>query len=240
MAWHNVERLLEQTAFQSGLSGKFYILLWLCVRMFILLTSISKTWKSELDKFVCDTRFLGCQQMCFNQFSPMSMHRYWELQLICSVGPVIIFVVYAEYVLKDVQKVEDGRAFVRKNVKRKMGVDHRRSKNNQNSKNSQNSEKQLFGPISIDEYSDHGDIKVTDVKDFYGKDEKRLVPFRKEFHTPAKVVTAYWWTIVVKLIIEILFSVGQYFIYPYHLVMENEYTGWFCKDVTKMAKIDQM
>jgi len=225
MAWHNIERLLQQTAFQSGLSGKFYILLWLCVRMLILLTSISKTFKSELDRFVCDTRFLGCQQMCFNQFSPMSMHRYWELQLICSVTPVIVFVMYAEYVLKDVQKVEDGRAIVRRTVKKRMGVDHRRSARSKNSKNSQNSEKQIFEAKSIDEYSDHGDIKVTDVKEFYGKE---IVPFRKEFHTPAKVVTAYWWTLVVKLMLEVLFSVGQYFIYPYHLVMENEY---ICTDV---------
>lgn len=79
---------------------------------------------------------------------------------------------------------------------------------------------------SVEEFSEHGNINVTDLKEVYGKGSK--TPFRYEFHTPAKVVTAYWWTLVIKLILEISFSIGQYYIYPYHLVMQNEFT---CTDV---------
>ena len=42
----------------------------------------------------CDTKTIGCQRMCHNMFFPMSLGRYWQLQIFCISLPAILFMAY--------------------------------------------------------------------------------------------------------------------------------------------------
>ena len=46
--------------------------------------------------------------------------------------------------------------------------------------------------------------------------------------TPAKILIWYFWSTVFKVLVELFFTVAQYFIFPYHFIMYNEFE---CVDV---------
>ena len=81
MAWHIVEKLLEQTAEHSTLVGKFWVTFFFVLR-FLMVVSIADTvFGDEQGKFVCNTLTPGCENVCFNDFSPVSLIRLWALQV---------------------------------------------------------------------------------------------------------------------------------------------------------------
>lgn len=56
--------------------------------------------------------------MCFNKFSPVSLQRYWALQLLASALPSIVFIVYGTHILKKTQNATLMREKLRKRQKR--------------------------------------------------------------------------------------------------------------------------
>lgn len=222
MGWHKIEHALERTSHQSALFGKYYIIAWLVVRMTMVLNFTTSTFKKEDKYFKCDTKVMGCSTMCFNKFSPVSMPRYWMLQLIASAVPPIVFVIYANYTLDQVQDYIKKRKRIRERQKTDIA------------------KLQQWKPgvqINIDVPSDEddmGEVKDDDIKDVYTKvkyDERgnnTNVPFGLTKEAPGKIVTAYFWSLVMKLAVEVAFTVGQYYIYPYHFIMSEVYD---CVDV---------
>jgi len=81
MAWHIIEKLLEQVAEHSTIVGKFWVTFFFVLR-FLLVVSIADTvFGDERDKFVCNTLTPGCENICFNDFSPISLISLWALQV---------------------------------------------------------------------------------------------------------------------------------------------------------------
>lgn len=228
MAWHQIEHELERTANQSALSGKWYIIMWLCVRMLLLLQLTTRTFSGELGDFDCDTQVPGCTQLCFNRFSPMSVPRYWMLQLICSAVPPIIFIIYATHTLDRVQEAAERRRKIRerqqRDIKKVKALDVEINSQLEAAVNEKQHQEDHIGELNVDEVKD-----VFVRKTYYESN----VPFGMDKDTPGKLVTAYFWSLVCKLAIEIAFSVGQYYIYPYHFVMDTVYE---CSDVYPCMK----
>ena len=47
-----------------------------------MVISIADTiFKDEQGSFVCNTQTPGCTNICYNDFSPISLLRYWALQV---------------------------------------------------------------------------------------------------------------------------------------------------------------
>ena len=90
MAWHIVEKLLEQTAEHSTLVGKFWVTFFFVLR-FLMVVSIADTvFGDDQGKFVCNTLTPGCENVCFNDYSPVSLIRLWALQ-VCFTKIVVFF-----------------------------------------------------------------------------------------------------------------------------------------------------
>lgn len=64
------------------------------VRILVLLFAGYPLYQDEQDRFVCNTIQPGCANMCYDHFSPVSLFRFWLVQLITLSLPYIIFVVY--------------------------------------------------------------------------------------------------------------------------------------------------
>lgn len=81
MAWHIIEKLLEQVAAHSTLVGKFWTTFFFILR-FLMVVSIADTvFGDERGNFDCNIDTPGCENVCFNDFSPISLIRLWALQV---------------------------------------------------------------------------------------------------------------------------------------------------------------
>ena len=217
MTWHSVFERLESTAHQSVIAGKYYIVFWLAVRSTLVLSLGKQTFSGELSDFDCDTNIIGCTEMCFNNFSPVSLQRYWVFQLLSSSLPSVIFIIYGQHTLNQVQNISE----IRKKIRKKQITDVRRWKERiekSNKKELHLSETDLRLPTnSIIEKKllDDDDMKNI-YKSYFGKGH---IPFRKNLESPSKVIIAYFWMIILKVLIDLVFSFGQYYIYPFHFLM---------------------
>ena len=81
MAWHIMEKLVEQVAQHSTLIGKFWSTFFFVLRFLMVVSIADSVFGDEQDKFVCNTLTPGCSNVCFNDFSPVSLIRLWALQV---------------------------------------------------------------------------------------------------------------------------------------------------------------
>lgn len=64
------------------------------LRVLVLLLAVYPLYQDEQERFVCNTIQPGCTNMCFDLFSPVSLFRFWLVQLVTLSLPFIIFVAY--------------------------------------------------------------------------------------------------------------------------------------------------
>jgi len=113
MVWANPHKHLELNARQAVTSGKYWIVIWLGFRSTLIIFLGKDAFKDQLDRFVCDTRMIGCEEMCFNAFSPVSLQRYWLLQMLVSAMPPIMYIIYSMHVMDQVSRAMRIRKKVR-------------------------------------------------------------------------------------------------------------------------------
>lgn len=82
MAWHIVEKFIEQVGAHSTLIGKFWTTFFFVLRFLVVVSIADTVFGDEQGSFVCNTLTPGCSNVCFNDFSPISMIRLWALQVI--------------------------------------------------------------------------------------------------------------------------------------------------------------
>ncbi|XP_078487108.1 uncharacterized protein LOC100181149 [Ciona intestinalis] len=97
MSWHLIEKILDEVSKQSTFVGKVWVTLLFVFRI-IAVTRIGDTvYADEQAAFKCNTRQPGCENVCFNKFSPISHMRFWGFQIIIVATPAMIFMVYAAH-----------------------------------------------------------------------------------------------------------------------------------------------
>lgn len=79
------------------LSGQLWGLCTMVFRLFIVGAIGSSVYGGDFKDFVCDTSQPGCNNVCFNRFSPMNHIRFWSFQLLFVCCPVIFFHFFAQY-----------------------------------------------------------------------------------------------------------------------------------------------
>ncbi|KAF1372793.1 hypothetical protein PFLUV_G00253470 [Perca fluviatilis] len=76
------------------LMGKMWLILMIFLRVLILLFAGYPLYQDEQERFVCNTIQPGCANVCYDLFSPISLFRFWLVQLIILCLPYIIFIIY--------------------------------------------------------------------------------------------------------------------------------------------------
>uniref|UniRef100_A0A3Q2FMW3 Gap junction protein n=1 Tax=Cyprinodon variegatus TaxID=28743 RepID=A0A3Q2FMW3_CYPVA len=76
------------------LIGKVWLIVMIFLRVLILLFAGYPLYRDEQERFVCNTIQPGCANVCYDLFSPVSLFRFWLLQLVTLCLPYIIFVIY--------------------------------------------------------------------------------------------------------------------------------------------------
>uniref|UniRef100_A0A673ISC0 Gap junction protein n=1 Tax=Sinocyclocheilus rhinocerous TaxID=307959 RepID=A0A673ISC0_9TELE len=83
--------------------GKAWLVLVVFLRILVLLFAGYPLFQDEQERFVCNTIQPGCANVCYDMFAPLSLGRFWLVQLTTLCLPYAMFVIYT------VVKAEKGR-----------------------------------------------------------------------------------------------------------------------------------
>ncbi|XP_035981603.1 gap junction delta-4 protein [Fundulus heteroclitus] len=76
------------------LMGKVWLVVMIFLRVLILLFAGYPLYRDEQERFVCNTIQPGCANVCYDLFSPVSLFRFWLVQLVALCLPYVVFVIY--------------------------------------------------------------------------------------------------------------------------------------------------
>uniref|UniRef100_A0A673IRW5 Gap junction protein n=1 Tax=Sinocyclocheilus rhinocerous TaxID=307959 RepID=A0A673IRW5_9TELE len=83
--------------------GKAWLVLVVFLRILVLLFAGYPLFQDEQERFVCNTIQPGCANVCYDMFAPLSLGRFWLVQLTTLCLPYAMFVIYV------IHKVSSGR-----------------------------------------------------------------------------------------------------------------------------------
>ncbi|XP_040922067.1 gap junction delta-4 protein [Toxotes jaculatrix] len=84
------------------LMGKVWLVVMILLRVLMLLFAGYPLYQDEQERFVCNTIQPGCANVCYDLFAPISLFRFWLVQLITLCLPYVFFIIYV------VHKVSNG------------------------------------------------------------------------------------------------------------------------------------
>ncbi|XP_034416640.1 gap junction delta-4 protein [Cyclopterus lumpus] len=76
------------------LMGKVWLVVMFFLRILILLLAGYPLYQDEQERFVCNTIQPGCANVCYDLFSPISLFRFWLVQLVTLCLPYVVFIIY--------------------------------------------------------------------------------------------------------------------------------------------------
>ncbi|XP_041811212.1 gap junction protein alpha 4 [Chelmon rostratus] len=92
--WSFLEHLLEEGQEYSTGIGRVWLTVLFLFRMLVLATAAESAWDDEQADFVCNTLQPGCMAVCYDKAFPISHFRYFVLQVIFVSTPTIFYFGY--------------------------------------------------------------------------------------------------------------------------------------------------
>ncbi|XP_051952023.1 gap junction protein alpha 10 b isoform X2 [Xyrauchen texanus] len=102
--WNLLGSILEEVHIHSTIVGKIWLTLLFIFRMLVLGVAAEDVWDDEQSEFVCNTEQPGCKNVCYDQAFPISLIRYWVLQIIFVSSPSLVYMGHALYRLRALEK----------------------------------------------------------------------------------------------------------------------------------------
>lgn len=193
--WSFLERLLEEGQEYSTGIGRVWLTVLFLFRMLVLGTAAESAWDDEQADFVCNTKQPGCTAVCYDKAFPISHFRYFVLQVIFVSTPTIFYFGYVAIRAgkdknkeeeKDERQAEEGGG----GSKRGETVTER---NNNNATKDNVEEKEKEADAGKGRKADKGPAEVPKMK--------------------GKLLCAYAFSILLKVLLEVGFIVGLWFLY---------------------------
>ncbi|XP_069555199.1 gap junction protein alpha 4 [Brachyistius frenatus] len=193
--WSFLEHLLEEGQKYSTAIGRVWLTVLFLFRMLVLATAAESAWDDEQAGFVCNTRQPGCTAVCYDRAFPISHFRYFVLQVIFVSTPTIFYFGYVamraekdnrDKEVKDEKQAEEGGG----GSKRSEIVIVRDNKN-ATKDNEEEKEKEKSG----------------------GKGRKTDGASPEAPKLKGRLLGAYAFSILFKVLVELGFIVGLWFLY---------------------------
>uniref|UniRef100_A0A671P0W3 Gap junction protein n=1 Tax=Sinocyclocheilus anshuiensis TaxID=1608454 RepID=A0A671P0W3_9TELE len=102
--WNLLGSILEEVHIHSTIVGKIWLTILFIFRMLVLGVAAEDVWDDEQSEFVCNTEQPGCKNVCYDQVFPISLIRYWVLQIIFVSSPSLVYMGHALYRLRALEK----------------------------------------------------------------------------------------------------------------------------------------
>ncbi|XP_073526693.1 gap junction alpha-9 protein [Phyllobates terribilis] len=102
--WNFLGVILEEVHIHSTIVGKIWLTILFIFRMLVLGVAAEEVWNDEQSQFVCNTDQPGCRTVCYDQAFPISLIRYWVLQVLFVSSPSLVYMGHAIYRLRVLEK----------------------------------------------------------------------------------------------------------------------------------------
>lgn len=102
--WSFLGGILEEVHMHSTTIGKVWLTILFIFRMLVLGVAAEDVWNDEQTEFICNTQQPGCRNMCYDHAFPISLIRYWVLQVIFVSSPSLAYMGHALYRLRTLEK----------------------------------------------------------------------------------------------------------------------------------------
>ncbi|XP_070699938.1 gap junction delta-2 protein-like [Pempheris klunzingeri] len=102
--WSILGRFLTEVQNHSTVIGKIWLTMLLIFRILLVALVGDAVYSDEQSKFTCNTLQPGCNNVCYDTFAPVSHLRFWVFQIVLVSTPSIFYIVY---VLQKITKNEN-------------------------------------------------------------------------------------------------------------------------------------
>ncbi|TSV68155.1 Gap junction alpha-9 protein [Bagarius yarrelli] len=102
--WNLLGSILEEVHIHSTIVGKIWLTILFIFRMLVLGVAAEDVWVDEQSEFICNTEQPGCKNVCYDQAFPISLIRFWVLQVIFVSAPSLVYMGHALYRLRALDK----------------------------------------------------------------------------------------------------------------------------------------
>ncbi|XP_024587547.1 gap junction alpha-10 protein [Neophocaena asiaeorientalis asiaeorientalis] len=102
--WNLLGGILEEAHSHSTMVGKIWLTILFVFRMLILGVAAEDVWDDEQSAFACNTQQPGCNTICYDDAFPISLVRFWVLQIIFVSSPSLVYMGHALYSLRAFEK----------------------------------------------------------------------------------------------------------------------------------------
>ncbi|KAJ8409758.1 hypothetical protein AAFF_G00218170 [Aldrovandia affinis] len=102
--WNLLGSILEEVHIHSTIVGKIWLTILFIFRMLVLGVATEHIWDDEQSQFICNTEQPGCRNVCYDKAFPISLIRYWVLQVIFVSSPSLVYMGHALYRLRALDK----------------------------------------------------------------------------------------------------------------------------------------
>ncbi|XP_077193358.1 gap junction alpha-9 protein [Paroedura picta] len=102
--WSFLGGILEEVHMHSTTIGKVWLTILFIFRMLVLGVAAEDVWNDEQAEFICNTQQPGCRNVCYDHAFPISLIRYWVLQVIFVSSPSLAYMGHSLYRLRTLEK----------------------------------------------------------------------------------------------------------------------------------------
>ncbi|NXL89318.1 CXA9 protein, partial [Alectura lathami] len=102
--WNFLGGILEEVHIHSTIIGKIWLTILFVFRMLVLGVATEDVWNDEQSEFICNTEQPGCRNVCYDEAFPISLIRYWVLQVLFVSSPSLVYMGHALYRLRALEK----------------------------------------------------------------------------------------------------------------------------------------
>ncbi|XP_056236842.1 gap junction protein alpha 9a [Seriola aureovittata] len=115
--WNFLGGILEEVHIHSTMVGKIWLTILFIFRMLVLGVAAEDVWNDEQADFICNTEQPGCRNVCYDLAFPISLIRFWVLQVIFVSSPSLVYMGHALYRLRALEKArQKKKALLRKEL----------------------------------------------------------------------------------------------------------------------------
>ena len=138
MVWHTFDKAFNTIKNLHTVWGYLWFLDIAVLRIFSVSIIGEELFDDDQDHFLCDAQHPGCTAVCFNEFSPMAQSRFWAIEVLFCLVPVLSFHVYAHKILSQENEVSGKKVANNKKVDYKKIIEAIDSDANMNTKHFDN------------------------------------------------------------------------------------------------------
>lgn len=104
--WSILGRFLTEVQNHSTVIGKIWLTMLLIFRILLVALVGDAVYSDEQSKFTCNTLQPGCNNVCYDTFAPVSHLRFWVFQIVLVSTPSIFYIVYVLQKITKNEKLE--------------------------------------------------------------------------------------------------------------------------------------